>query len=92
MFVLSQDVPSWFKQLLPQTHYHYYGVVAPNEQVIAADKCDFEEELWKGGKEIVIPLTNWSDLALLIKKQSHIGKIDQAELVTQNDPHWRAEL
>ena len=59
-----------------------YGVVTPNEQVLAADKCDFEEKLWKGGKEIAIPLTNWGDQPILIKKQSHIGKIDQAELVT----------
>ena len=63
-----------------------------NEKVLAADKCDFEEESWNAGKDSLIPLTNWGDLSVLIKKQSNIGKTDQAELVTQDDPHWRAEL
>ena len=65
--------------------------MTPNEEVLAADHCDFQEELWNGGKEVVVPLTNWGNMPVLIKKSSHIGKVDAAELVAQDDPHWKVE-
>ena len=65
-----------------------YGLVTPNDEVLAAEKCDFLEELWDGAKELKITLTNWSDFPVLVRKQSTIGKIEPVELVTQGDPHW----
>ena len=50
---------------------NWYGVVTPNEKVLAVDKCDFQEELWNGGKEIVVPLTNWA-ICLFSLRSSHI--------------------
>ena len=60
---------------------NWCGVVTRNEEILAADHCDFQEELWNGGKEVVVPLTNWGNMPVLIKKSSHIGKVDAAELM-----------
>ena len=30
-------------------------------------------------------------MPVLIKKESQIGRVDQVDLVAQDDPHWKAE-
>jgi len=65
--------------------------MTPNAEVLAANQCDFQEELWNGQKGVTISLTNWGNMPVLVKKQSQVSKIDHAELEAHGDPHWKVE-
>ena len=55
------------------------------------NQCDFQEGLWNGNSDIIVPLTNWGKEPIFINKYAPIGKIEQVDLVTKDDPHWEAE-
>ena len=66
-------------------------MVVPNEEVLVANQCDFQEGLSNGNSDITVPLTNWGKEPIFINKYSQIGKIEQVDLVSKEDPHWKAE-
>ena len=64
-----------------------YRLMTPHNEGLAVVKCDFLEELWDGGKELKLPLINWSGFPVFVKKQSTIWKREPIKLVTQGDSH-----
>ena len=68
------------------------GIISRNAAVLAANNCDFPEELWNGQKDLMISLTNWGNMPVLVKKQSQVGEIERTEFVAKDDPHWKVEF
>jgi len=66
------------------------GMIIPNE-VLVSKHCDLSEGLWNGDNDVKIPVTNWKEIPIFIKKHSQIGKIEQVDLVSKEDPHWKRE-
>ena len=50
--------------------------------------CDFMEEMWVGETVPTLSLTNWGHFPLVIEKDTVIGMVEKASLVTQDDPLW----
>ena len=44
------------------------GLITPNAELLAANQCDFQVELWNGEKDVMVSLTNWGNLPVRIKK------------------------
>ena len=68
-----------------------HGILVPSEDVCQS-RCDFQEGFWNGELNVTVPLTNWGNEPIFTKKHFHVGKIEQVDLVTREDPHWNTEL
>ena len=63
-------------------------VVTLHEGILAEKLCDFMVELWVGGTTPTLSLTNWGHFPVIIEKDTVIGMVEEASLVTQDDPLW----
>ena len=68
-----------------------HGILIPSKDVCQS-QCDFQEGFWNGNLNVTVPLTNWGNEPICIKKHFQVGKIEQVDLVTREAPHWNAEL
>ena len=64
-----------------------YRMVVPNEEVLVTNQCDFQEGLWNGNSDIIVLLTNWGKEPIFINKHAPIGKTEQVDLVSKDNPH-----
>ena len=73
-------------------HVTRCGMIVPNENVLATNHCDFQEGLWNGDTEISVSVTNWGDVPIFIRRDSLIAQIEQVDVVSREDPHWKTGL
>ena len=68
----------------------FVGVATPREGMLAEKMCDFVEELWIEEPTCIttVRLRNWGHCSVVIAADTMIGTVEEASLVTQDDPVW----
>ena len=64
----------------------FVGVATPREGILAEKMCDFMEELWIEEPVTTVTLRNWGNCLMVIVADTQIGTVEEASLVTQDDP------
>ena len=64
----------------------FVGVATPQEGILAEKMCDFVEELWIEGPLTTVTFRNWGNYPVVIAEDTVIGTVEEASLVTQDDP------
>ena len=64
----------------------FVGVATPQEGILAEKMCDFVEELWIEGPLTTVTFRKWGNYPVVIAKDTVIGTVEEASLVTQDDP------
>jgi len=50
------------------------GMLSPSEELVREKLCDFPDELWDGKEAFSVPLTNWTQEPVVLKKGTIVGE------------------
>lgn len=70
---------------VPENTKDVVGVLCPTNK-LAEHRRDFVEELWIGGEDIKIPITNWNTTPIVVPINEAIGEIEEVTVVGHDDP------
>ena len=65
-------------------------MISPNEEVLADNKCDVLETVMEGSStKVDLPLSNWGNCPVVMKKGSKIGVLEEVTRIGKDDELWK---